>query len=267
MVNILELDGARLGYTEVGSGSPVVWLHGSGPGATGWSNFGANVAAFGDYRNIVIDLPGWGESDRPTDEWLLFNAAEAVYRAMVELDVSRAHLIGNSYGGGVAMRLAITRPEIVDRMVLMAPGGVLPDDAPPWPAGLQRLFDYMADDQPRRAAMAEFVEMMLYDQSLVTEDLVDERYAASLARHPELPIPPQFGDVTPDLHRISAPTLLVWGREDQTVPLTWAPKILNGIPDAELRVLPNCRHWVQYERRDEFNHIVREFLAGGAGKA
>lgn len=267
MTNFLELDGARLAYTEFGSGPPLLWLHGSGPGATGMSNFGGNLAGFPDYRNIVVDLPGWGESDRPSDEWLLFKAAETVHHAMEELKVPRAHLIGNSYGGGVAMRLAVTRPEVVDRLVLMAPGGVLPDNAPPWPVGLQRLFDYMADAEPTREAMGEFVRMMVYDESLITAELVDERFAASLGRHPELPIPPQFGDLTPDLGNIQAPTLLVWGREDQTVPLTWAAKILHGIPDAELRVLPHCRHWVQYERRDEFNHIVREFLSGGAPSA
>lgn len=264
MVEFLQLDETRLAYSEVGSGPPVVWLHGSGPGATGLSNFGGNLAGFADYRNIVIDLPGWGESNRASDEWLLFAAADIVHRAMNELGVPQAHMIGNSYGGGVAMRLAITRPEVVDRLVLMAPGGVLPDDTPPWPVGLQRLFDYMADAHPTREAMGEFVRMMVYDESLVTDELVSERFESSLARHPELPIPPQFGDLTQDLGRIQAPTLLVWGREDQTVPLTWAPKILHGIPNAELRVLPHCRHWVQYERRNEFNHIVREFLSGGA---
>lgn len=265
-MNSLNLGGVRLAYTEFGSGTPIIWLHGSGPGATGMSNFGGNLEAFPDYRNIVIDLPGWGASDRPSDEMLLFAAADTVHRAMIELGMPRAHLVGNSYGGGVAMRLAVTQPEMVDRLVLMAPGGVLPDDAPPWPAGLQRLFDYMADERPTRESMSEFVRMMVFDQSLVTDELVDERFQSSLARHPELPIPPQFGDVTPDLGRIAAPTLLVWGREDQTVPLTWATKILNGIPNAELRVLPNCRHWVQYERKHEFNHIVREFLSVDSGR-
>jgi 4,5:9,10-diseco-3-hydroxy-5,9,17-trioxoandrosta-1(10),2-diene-4-oate hydrolase len=148
--------------------------------------------------------------------------------AMTALGIDRAHLVGNSYGGGVAMRIAITEPDRVGRLVLMAPGGVLPADVP-----------------------------------LATGALIDEHYHASLAVHPELPVPPSFGDITPDLPRIKAPTLLVWGREDQTVPLTWAPRVLNGIPDAELRVLPNCRHWVQYEKALEFSHIVREFLAGG----
>lgn len=120
MVEFLQLDETRLAYSEVGSGPPVVWLHGSGPGATGLSNFGGNLAGFADYRNIVIDLPGWGESNRASDEWLLFAAADIVHRAMNELGVPHAHMICNSYGGGVAMRLAITRPEVVDRLVLMA---------------------------------------------------------------------------------------------------------------------------------------------------
>jgi 4,5:9,10-diseco-3-hydroxy-5,9,17-trioxoandrosta-1(10),2-diene-4-oate hydrolase len=134
---------------------------------------------------------------------------------------------------------------------------------PPWPVGLDRLFAYMAAEKPERAAMAEFVRLMVFDEALATDALIDERYESSLQAHPELPIPPNFGDLTPDLGLIHAPTLLVWGREDQTVPLAWAAKILHGIPNAELRVLPHCRHWVQYERAPEFNRIVGEFLRGG----
>ena len=267
MAKTVDVGDTDLAYTESGTGAPVIWLHGSGPGATGMSNFGKNLPAFQDYRNIVVDLPGWGRSPRKTDQPLLFHAAHAVSAAMTALGIDRAHLVGNSYGGGVAMRLAVTEPERVDRLVLMAPGGVLPDDVPPWPIGLERLFGYMADESPSREAMAEFVRLMVFDEALATEALIDERYRSSLAVHPELPIPPNFGDVTPDLPSIRASTLLVWGREDQTVPLSWAAKILDGIPDAELRVLPHCRHWVQYERALEFNHIVREFLAGGVTAA
>ncbi|GAB2480318.1 alpha/beta fold hydrolase [Nocardiopsis aegyptia] len=258
---MLELSKTRIEYTESGTGDAVVWLHGSGPGATGMSNFGPNLPAFADFRNIVFDLPGWGASPRHTDEPLIFHAAETVTEAMTALGVERAHLVGNSYGGGVAMRIAIAHPERVGRIVLMAPGGVLPTDAPPWPIGLEHLFAYMAGPEPSRDAMADFVRLMVHDQGLATEALIDERFRASAAAHPELPIPPNFGDLTPDLPKIQAPTLLLWGREDQTVPLTWAPAILNGIPDAELRVLPHCRHWVQYERAADFNRIVREFIA------
>lgn len=268
MATMVDVGDAELACTESGSGHPVVWLHGSGPGATGMSNFGANLPAFQDFRNVVLDLPGWGRSPRPaTDEPLIFHAAERVVRAMTALGIERAHLVGNSYGGGVAMRIAVAHPERVDRVVLMAPGGVLPADAPPWPVGLERLFAYMAAPEPSRADMAAFVRLMVFDETLATESLVDERYASSLRAHPELPIPPNYGDLTPDLALVAAPTLLLWGREDQTVPLTWASRILQGIPDAELRVLPHCRHWVQYERAPEFNHIVREFLRGGAAAA
>jgi 4,5:9,10-diseco-3-hydroxy-5,9,17-trioxoandrosta-1(10),2-diene-4-oate hydrolase len=213
MVTTVNVGDSRLAYTETGTGTPVIWLHGSGPGATGMSNFGGNMPAFQDYRNIVVDLPGWGRSPRDIQEPLIFHAAEMVMGAMTALGIRKAHLVGNSYGGGVAMPIAV------------------------------------------------------YDTSLATDALIDERYNASLAVHPELPVPPDFGDITPDLPGIKAPTLLVWGREDQTVPLTWAPRILNGITDAELRVLPNCRHWVQYEKALEFDHIVREFLAGGVAAA
>ncbi|HUQ56061.1 alpha/beta fold hydrolase [Lentzea sp.] len=264
MTSTVDVGDAELACTDTGSGPPVVWLHGSGPGATGMSNFGGNLPAFDDYRNVVLDLPGWGRSPRPaTDEPLIFHAADRVVRAMTALGIERAHLVGNSYGGAVAMRIAMQYPERVERLVLMAPGGVLPPDAPPWPVGLEHLFGYMAAEKPSRDAMAQFVRLMVYDEGLATEELIDERYESSLRAHPELPVPPNFGDLTPDLRLIGAPTLLVWGRDDQTVPLSWAPRILHGIANAELRVLPHCRHWVQYERAPEFNHIVREFLRGG----
>jgi 4,5:9,10-diseco-3-hydroxy-5,9,17-trioxoandrosta-1(10),2-diene-4-oate hydrolase len=264
MTSTVDVGDAELACTDTGTGHPVVWLHGSGPGATGMSNFGGNLPAFGDFRNVVVDLPGWGASQRPeSDEPLIFHAADRVVRALRTLGIERTHLVGNSYGGAVSMRIAMKYPELVDRVVLMAPGGVLPADAPPWPVGLEHLFGYMAAKNPSRDEMAEFVRLMVFDETLATDELIDERYESSLRAHPELPIPPNFGDLTPDLRLISAPTLLVWGRDDQTVPLSWAPRILHGIPNAELRVLPDCRHWVQYERAPEFNHIVREFLQGG----
>ncbi|MCH6171863.1 alpha/beta fold hydrolase [Pseudonocardia alaniniphila] len=265
---MVDAGDAELACTAFGAGSPVLWLHGSGPGAAGMSNFRANLSAFGDYRNLVVDLPWWGRSPRPgTDDPLLVHAAERACRAMEAPGIERAHLVGNSYGGGVTMRIAMAHRDRVDRLVLTAPGGVLPADAPPWPVGFDHLFGYMAAGKPSREAMAGLVRLMMYDQALATDALIDERYESSLRVRPELPIPRKFGDLTPGLARIGAPTLLVWGREDQTVPLTWASTILAGVPDAELRVLPHCRHWVQYERAPESNHIVREFLQGGAAAA
>src|SRR5580698_2097850 len=113
MVTTVNVGESRLAYTETGTGTPVIWLHGSGPGATGISNFGGNMPAFQDYRNIVVDLPGWGSSPRDTQEPLIFHAAEAVTDAMTALGIRKAHLVGNSYGGGVAMRIAVTEPDHV----------------------------------------------------------------------------------------------------------------------------------------------------------
>jgi pimeloyl-ACP methyl ester carboxylesterase len=248
---------------ERGSGQHVVWLHGSGPGASGMSNFGANLGAFEGFRNLVFDFPRFGRSDKPEiDEPLTFHAADRIYAALQTLGVERAHFVGNSFGGGVAMRLAVEHPDLVDRLVLMAPGGAMPDELKEWPVGLKTLLDYMALPEPSRGRLAAFIRIMLADQAFFTDELLDSRFEASLKAHPEVRTPPNYGDMKPDLHRIQSPTLILWGREDRTVPPDWAPILLNAIPDAELRVLPNCGHWVMYEKRDRFNTIVGDFLRG-----
>jgi 4,5:9,10-diseco-3-hydroxy-5,9,17-trioxoandrosta-1(10),2-diene-4-oate hydrolase len=248
---------------QTGSGPSVVWLHGSGPGAGGISNFGANLEAFEDFCNFVFDLPRFGRSDKPEiAEPLLFHSADRIYAALQTLGVERAHFVGNSFGGGVAMRLAVEHPDMVDRLVLMAPGGAMPDKLGEWPVGLKTLLDYMALPEPSRDRLRAFIEIMLADQAFFTEELLEARFQASLQAHPEVRTPPNYGDLKPDLHRIQSPTLIVWGREDRTVPPDWAPVLLHGIPDAELRVLPHCGHWVMYEKRDRFNMIVGDFLRG-----
>lgn len=253
----------RLFCVDRGSGTPIVWLHGSGPGASGMSNFGANLEAFGDFRNVVLDFPRFGHSDRPEiDEPLTFYSADRVYGALQSLGIGRAHVVGNSFGGGVGMRLAVEHPELVDRLVLMAPGGAIPDGLTEWPVGLRTLLDYMALPEPSRERLAAFIKIMLADQAFFTEELLESRFQASRLAHPEIRTPPNYGDMKPDLHRIQAPTLILWGREDRTLPVEWAPAILRGIPNAELRVLPDCGHWVMYEKRERFNAIVGDFLRG-----
>jgi pimeloyl-ACP methyl ester carboxylesterase len=102
---------------------------------------------------------------------------------------------------------------------------------------------------------------MVFDPALATPELIDDRFAASRAAHPEIrEVPPNQGNLKPDLGRVQAPTLLLWGREDRFIPLEWALTTLREIENAELRVIPHCGHWVQYEQREYFNRAVREFF-------
>lgn len=257
----VTVDGVTLAVADQGAGHPVVWLHGSGPGATGMGNFGANLPAFSGFRNLVFDLPRYGASDKPAiDEPLVAYAAGKVVGALRELGVERTHLIGNSFGGQIAIRIAAEHPELVGRVVSMG-GSARPDGIVEFPAGLQQLFAYMRAPEPTREGVEAFVRAMVVDASLVTDELIDARLASSRASHPEIRVvPPNQGDLKPVLGQVRARTLLLWGREDRFIPLEWALITLRGIPDAELVVLPHCGHWAQVEAQERFERIVLDFL-------
>jgi 4,5:9,10-diseco-3-hydroxy-5,9,17-trioxoandrosta-1(10),2-diene-4-oate hydrolase len=256
----------QLNVTEIGEGSVLVWLHGAGPGASGMSNFRQNLPAFSSYRNLVFDLPRFGKSDKPVlSEPVAPYAAQRVAAALDELSVTRATLVGNSMGGATAMKIAADRPELVDRLVLMAAAGTVPDG---WqggvPEGLMAIVEWMQNG-PSRENIEKFARLQVYDPNVLTEELLSRRLEA--ASDPEIvetnkqtnPLP---GDIKPDLDKIRAPALLLWGREDRFIPLEWALEALRGIPDAQLRVIPRCGHWVQFEHTDFFNRVVAEFLEG-----
>jgi 4,5:9,10-diseco-3-hydroxy-5,9,17-trioxoandrosta-1(10),2-diene-4-oate hydrolase len=259
-------DGIDLHVTRAGTGTrPIVWLHGSGPGANGMSNFAQNLPAFADFDNLVFDLPRYGDSDRPVIEGPLAQyAAARLIAALDTLEIASATLVGNSFGGGVAALVAAAHPQRVARLVLMAPGGVrppelrIPDDLP---SGLKLLFGYMAQ-KPDRERMRALVREMLFDQALVTDELVERRYEAS-TRGAEIDMtrpPLNLGDVTPALVDVTCPTMLIWGREDRFIPLDWSRAWLDEVADAELHVLPRCGHWVQYERQADFDRLAGEFV-------
>jgi 4,5:9,10-diseco-3-hydroxy-5,9,17-trioxoandrosta-1(10),2-diene-4-oate hydrolase len=113
--------GLRLHYHEAGpadpDGLPVVLLHGGGPGASGWSNFGRNLPVFaGRFRTLLVDQPGFGRSDRPpvTGNYFTF-AADALAGLLKTLGIERVHLLGNSLGGGTAVRFALNYPDRAGR--------------------------------------------------------------------------------------------------------------------------------------------------------
>lgn len=258
----------ELGVTEIGEGPALVWLHGAGPGATGMSNFRQNLPAFSGYRNLVFDLPRFGKSDKPVlpqGEDFAPYTAPRLAAALEGLGVERCSLIGNSMGGACSIRLAAERPDLVDKVVLMAAAGTAPAD---WeggiPEGLLAIVEWMHQG-PSRELIEKFARLQVYDDSILTEELLAERLAG--ASDPEIvetnpttnPLP---GDLNADMPKIEAPTLMLWGRDDRFIPLEWALNAVRTIPNAELRVIPHCGHWVQFEHTDLFNRVVADHLEG-----
>lgn len=264
-----------LAYYEAGEAQeqlPLVMLHGGGPGASSWSNFGSALPGFAqDFRTILVDQPGFGASDKPpvVGNYYRF-AADHVVALLDELGIQKVHLLGNSLGGGTAMRLALTYPDRVGRLVLMGPGGLSLNLFHADPTeGVQRLMDFSAN--PSREALRAFISTMVVDQKLVTDELVEERFAdatapgaqeamASMGMSFWNPETAEDGMLWREAHRLRHHTLLTWGREDRVNPLDGAMAALKLIPKAQLHVFPRCGHWAQIEAADEFREVATSFL-------
>jgi 4,5:9,10-diseco-3-hydroxy-5,9,17-trioxoandrosta-1(10),2-diene-4-oate hydrolase len=277
-----EAAGMRLHYHEAGpagesGGTPVVMLHGGGPGASAWSNFGRNLPVIGArFRTLMVDQPGFGSSAKPpvTGHYFTF-AAEALAALLDELGIGQVHLIGNSLGGGTAVRFALQFPERAGRLVLMGPGGLSLNVLAPDPTeGVKRLMEFAAPPGPSREKMAAFLRTMVHNQRLVTDDMVAERYAAAstpgaLAAMASMgasfydPAHAEEGLLWREAHRLRQPVLLIWGREDRVNPLDGALVALKLIRRAQLHVFGGCGHWAQLEKFDEFNRLAIAFLEGG----
>ncbi|MFJ7216954.1 4,5:9,10-diseco-3-hydroxy-5,9,17-trioxoandrosta-1(10),2-diene-4-oate hydrolase [Amycolatopsis sp. NPDC098790] len=264
----------KLHYHEAGAehAETVILLHGGGPGASAWSNFGRNLPEFAKhYRTIAVDQPGFGRSDKPTEHPQYFrHSADAVAGLMDALGIERAHFVGNSLGGGAAVRFALNHGKRAGRLVLMGPGGLSVNLFAPDPTeGVKNLGKFGA--KPSRERMEAFLRIMVHDQALITDELIDERFAAantpeSLAAmramgksfaHPETY---EEGMLWREAHRLRQRVLLIWGREDRVNPLDGALVALKTIPRAQLHVFGGCGHWAQLEKFDEFNRLALDFL-------
>ena len=275
----LITNGLRLHYHDAGAsgageGLPVVLLHGGGPGASAWSNFGPNLPVFANrFRTFLVDMPGFGRSGKPPVAGNYFTfAAGALAGLLRELGIERVHLVGNSLGGGTAVRFALAHPEHTGRLVLMGPGGLSLNVFAPDPTeGVRRLVEFSAPPGPSKEKLAAFLRTLVFDQRLITDELVEERYAAAsdpaaLAAAASLgasffdPATAEDGLLWRDAHRLRNRVLLIWGREDRVNPLDGALVALKLIRRAQLHVFGGCGHWAQLEKFEEFNELVLRFL-------
>jgi len=288
--HLLDLAGLPLHYHDSGASAAaappgtgrgdadtVVLLHGGGPGVSAWSNFGPNLPVFAKrFRTIMMDMPGYGQSAaRPVTGHFFTVAADTLAGLLDHLGVAKVHLVGNSLGGGASLRFALNYPDRVGRLVLMGPGGLTLNVFAPDPTeGVRRLMEFGAPPGPSRDKMEAFLRTMVYDQRLITDDLIDERFER--ARQPEALAAmiamggSFFGEHAEDgmlwreAHRVRHETLLIWGREDRVNPLDGALIALKQLRRAQLHVFGGCGHWAQLEKFDEFNDLTLRFLAGGA---
>jgi 4,5:9,10-diseco-3-hydroxy-5,9,17-trioxoandrosta-1(10),2-diene-4-oate hydrolase len=261
--------------TDVGAGLPLVMLHGGGPGASAWSNFSGCLDRFAaQFRTLLVDQPGFGESDKPEIEGHFFTfAADKLAALLDELGIEKVHLLGNSLGGGTAVRFALNYPRRVGRLILMGPGGLSLNIFSPDPTeGIKRLYDFGAPPGPSKEKLEAFLRTMVTDQSLVTDELVEQRFRsatapgaaeamASMGASFAKPETYEEGFLWREAYKLRQPVLLTWGREDRVNPLDGALAALKLIPKASLHVFPKCGHWAQIEAADEFFAVASAYLA------
>jgi 2-hydroxy-6-oxo-octa-2,4-dienoate hydrolase len=264
--NTVDASGIATNYLDSGEGPVVVLVHGSGPGVTGYANWRMNIPFLAQRNRVIVpDMAGFGYSARPeglvcdVDVW-----AEQVVAVLDALGVERASIVGNSFGGAIALRVAIRNPERVDSLVLMGSVGV------PFPIteGLDAVWGY----EPSVAAMRRLLQLFVWNRELATEDLAELRHRASIEPGFQesfaalFPTPRQrWVDAltSPDeqIRALKHPTLVIHGREDRIIPLGNSLRLAEMIDGAHLHVFGHCGHWSQIEQKDAFNRLVSDFLA------
>lgn len=265
-VRALDLD---TNYHDAGAGAPVVLLHGSGPGVSAWTNWKRVIPELASqFRVIAPDMAGFGYTERNPE--LAYDIKLWVKHLIAILDalgIEKASVVGNSFGGSLALAAAARFPDRFDRLVLMG----TPCDKFVMTPGLRAGWDYTPDRDVMRATMSHFP----YDPAFITDELVEDRYQASLIPGAQeglrrlLAKPSDEGDTPlsgmPEsvVAGISHPTLVLHGREDRVIPVEMGLRLGNAMPNAEFHMFGRCGHWVQAERFADFVALTRGHLGVG----
>lgn len=258
--------GIRTNYHDVGEGFPLLMIHGSGPGVSAWANWRLVMPELAARSRVIApDMVGFGFTDRPAGQQ--YNMDVWVEQAVGLLDalgIERADLVGNSFGGALALALTIRHPQRVRRLVLMGSVGV-PFEITP---GLDAVWGY----QPSFESMRGIMDYFAWDRSLVNDELAQLRYEASIRPGFQesfaamFPAPRQrwvdaMTSKEADIRAIPHETLVVHGRDDKVIPLLTSLTLADWISRSQLHVYGRCGHWTQIEHSARFARLVSDFLA------
>lgn len=261
----VDAAGIMTNVHDQGSGYPVLFIHGSGPGVSAWANWRLTLPALAPrFRVIAPDMVGFGFSERPPgvvyglDTWVA-----QILGVMDALSIPQAHVVGNSFGGALALALAIRHPERINRLVLMGSMGL----SFPITPGLDAVWGY----KPSLDAMRRLLDLFAYSRELVNDELAELRYRASIRpafqeSYAKMFPPPRQRAVDAlasrekDIRAIPHEALIIHGRDDQVIPLANSVTLTQWIERSQLHVFGRCGHWVQIEQAARFSRLLTDFF-------
>ena len=257
-----EIFVADTGAMDSGAAA-VVFIHGSGPGASGLSNFRQNIGAFtaAGYRAVLPDLIGYGASSKPEGiDYTLQLFTDTLYEALRAHGVEQATLVGNSLGGGVALQMTLDHPEFVRSLILMAPGCIEERETYFAMPGIARMVSNFGGPNFDLAEQRRLVSNLVFDASQITDALVAERYAVARTQPKDVLVRMRTPNLAPRLGEVDKPILGFWGLNDEFCPESGARHFLGACKDVRFMTFSRVGHWVQVERAAEFNRYSLAFL-------
>lgn len=257
-------EGCELHVNVIGEGYPVVLIHGSGPGASGWSNFKQNIPQLvaRGYKCVVPDLLGYGYSSKPNTDYTLDLFVGTLIEALKALGIERCALIGNSMGGTISMKMALVVPDMVERLVVMAPGGLYPLERYLETEGIKRMLPVLTSPGGlTRQALREVFTFMFHDASLLNDQLIEERYTIAQLQNDAVYKRWTIPSLVEEISAIHQPLLGLWGMNDMFCPVESALILMNRVSHARMILQTDCGHWFQVEQKALFEKEVLGFLA------
>lgn len=265
IANSIQVNDCVMNYHDQGQGDVVLLIHGSGPGVTAWANWRSIIPQLSKQARVIApDMLGFGYSQCPPHQKLdSITWVDSLVELLNALAIDRVSIVGNSFGGAIALAFAHRYPDKVDKLILMGAVGV----SFPLTDGLNKVWGY----QPSIDAMRGLMEVFAYDHSIINDDLVKMRYEASIrddvqTRFEQLfPEPRQAGiemlALTEDqIRSLPQQTLIIHGRDDLVIPLEVSERLVRLIAKSQLHVFGECGHWVQIEKAKEFTQLLLDFV-------
>jgi pimeloyl-ACP methyl ester carboxylesterase len=264
----VTVEGVKLHYQELGSGAPLICIHGAGPGASAESNFKLNAGPLSrKFRVILYDMPQYGKSDKVvvTEGRLTYNA-RILHGFVDAIRLERTSIIGNSMGGQVALKFGIEYPDRLEKVAIIG-STPMPPIFTPFPVeGIKLIANYYKGSGPSREKLRELLKTLVFDSSFLTEEVFEERYKASVEpevlelwtkRQPEH----VRENLASQLPKLKAKLLICWGMDDRFGALDVGLQMMRLVNGARMHIFSNCGHWAQVEHADAFNRLMLDFMS------